>query len=514
MSRIENTIKNIKYSLIGQFFGLAANFITRMVFVRVLNAEYLGLNGLFTNVLSILSFAELGIGSAIVYSMYTPLAENNVELLKGLMRLYKKTYITIGAIILVAGSLLTPFLGVFIKEVPEVNNLELIYLLYVVNTASSYFFSYKRSLLIADQKKYIEAFYHYLYTLVRCVLQIIFLLVTRNFIAYLIIQVIITFLENLTISRKVDELYPHIKIDKESQLSKSEKRKILRNAKAMMFHKVGNVAVNGTDNLLIAKFVGLVEVGLYSNYLLITTALKQVFDVVFQSMIASIGNLGVTESSQKNEFIFRCIDLLGLWLYGYASIALITLFNPFVNLWLGEEYLFPIDIVLLIVANFYLFGRRKSVLTFRDALGLFWYDRYKPLLEAIINLLVSIVLGSLIGLKGILIGTIISTLTTSYWVEPFVLYKYGFKLPSSLYFLRYTFTAGVTFFIGIITYQLTNSLNFSFVSFIIRIIVTAIVPNLLFLFIFRKTKEFQHLYEVIKPRIMKSMNKRVNKQDR
>lgn len=500
MSRTANSIKNIKYSVIGQLLFIITNFIARSFFIKILNAEYLGLNGLFSNILSILSFAELGIGPAIVYSMYKPLAEKNEELLKGLMNLYKKAYVTIGLLILFVGASLTPFLDFFIKEIPSINNVELIYLLYVISTASIYFFSYKRSLLVADQKKYIDSAYHYSFLVIKNICQVIVLLLTKNFILYLVLEIIISLFENVYISLRIDKLYPFLKSKNEAFIGDEVKSDIIKNTKAMIFHKFGSVIVNTTDNLLISKFVGIIEVGLYSNYLLISNALKQLFSILFQSIIASIGHLGATESSEKNEFIFKCVDLLGLWIYGFSSIALLSLFNPFIEIWLGERYLFPLNVVLLIVINFYLTGRRKSVLTFKDALGLFWYDRHKPIFEAVINLILSLILVGSLGIRGVILGTIISTLTTSFWIEPYVVHKFGLKVSVKPYFLKYLFGSGIFIILGMLNLWLINFIEgSSLTTFIEKVLVTAFVPNVLFIIIFWRTKEFQYLLNIIKP---------------
>lgn len=502
MSRTTNAIKNIKYSMLGQILTLIANFVTRMVFVRVLGAEYLGLSGLFSNILSILSLAELGIGSAIVYSMYKPLSEKDENKLKALMNLYKYAYILIGILILIVGVSITPFLEFLIKDVPDIPYIKLIYIMYVLNSGFSYFFSYKISFLIADQKKYIESLYHYSFYLLRNIIQIVVLLITKNFILYLGIQIVITLTENIILSKKVDKFYPFLKEKNNVRLEAKEKNTIFNNVKAMIFHKLGRVIVLGTDNLLISKFVGIVEVGVYSNYLLIINALKQVFNIIFQSMIASIGNLGATENKEKNRFIFSCIDLFGFWIYAFSSICLLILFNPFINLWLGEEYTFPFSVVLLIVISFYFTGRRKSVLTFRDALGLFWYDRHKPIFESVINLLVSIILAKLIGIQGIILGTIISTIATCFWIEPYVLFKNGFKASVRPYFTKYVIWTLFMIFVGIITWMITSLFSdYTLLGFIGKIITCVIVPNSLFLVIFWKNEEFQYLNNTLKSKI-------------
>lgn len=500
MSRIESSVKNIKYSIIGQIIIILAGFVTRMVFVRTLGAQYLGLNGLFSNILSILSFAELGIGTAIVFSMYKPLADKDVPKLQALMKLYKKAYLTIGTIILVVGASLTPFLSFFVKQMPDIPHIQLIYLMYVASSGVSYFFSYKRSFLIADQKKFIDAYYHNIVFISSIALQIVILLVTRNFILYLGIQILSTLTENVIVTRKTDKLYPFLNEKNDSRLEKSEKDSIFKNVKALIMHKVGDVVVMQTSNLLISKFVGIVEVGLYSNYLILTISLNQVFRLFFQSIAASIGNLGATEESDKKIFIFKCLDLFGFWVYGFAAICLVCLANPFINLWLGREYMFPTATVLFIVASYYFTGRRESVLAFKDAMGLYWQDRYKPLFEAAISLVASIILAQKMGVQGVILGAIISTMTTCFWVEPFIVYRYGFKIPVRSYFARYALFTAIMVAAGGATWFACSLFSaFTFVGFLGRMAVCAVVPNALFAAVFWRTKEFQYLLNIMKP---------------
>lgn len=499
MSRTSNSIKNIKYAMIGQIMIILVNFLTRTVFARVLSAEYLGLNGLFSNILSVLSLAELGVGSAIIYSMYKPLADKDELKLKALMNFYKKIYSVIGFFIFSVGVGLTPFLLAFIKDVPNIPYIKTIYVLYVANSAFSYLFSYKRSFLIADQKKYIDSFYQYAFYLIRNVLQIIILLTTKNFLLYLIIQIIITVVHNVTISAKTDRLYPFLKEKNDVKMDKEDTALIVKNTRALVMHKIGGVLVLGTDNLIISKFVGIVEVGLYSNYVMIIMALDQAIEVVFQSLTSSIGNLGVTENGDKKIFVFKTINLIGFWIVSFVSICLFILFNPFINLWLGAEYLFPSSVVLLIVINFYFSGRRRSVLTFKDALGLFWYDRYKPLFESSINLIFSLVLVQYFGIGGVIIGTIVSALTVCLTVEPYVLYKYGFKISSKSYYLEYAMHTLITIVVGAITWVIcTLFSDATFGSFLGKLIVSVIIPNLIFIIIFWKTQEFQYLMGILK----------------
>jgi|BioPla2DNA2_1021312.scaffolds.fasta_scaffold01418_4 O-antigen/teichoic acid export membrane protein len=500
MTRTANCIRNVKYTIFGQIIGIVISFFGRMVFVHILGREYLGLDGLFSNIISVLSIVELGVGTAIVFSMYKPLAAGDKDKLKALMDIYKRTYVCIGIAVAVLGLSLTPFLRFIIKDMPDIPSISLLYLLFVINSSISYFFSYKRSVIIADQKRYIITIYRYGFYFFLNLVQILILIVTKRYLLYLILQIISTVLENIFISKKANKLYPFL-LDKESRnkLNKDDKKQIIRNIKAMIYHKLGGTVVMGTDNILISKFVGIAEVGLYSNYQLIINALNSVYGLMFQSLIASIGNLGANEDINKKKFIFECIDLLCFWLHAFSSICLVVLLNPFIKLWLNKEYIFSQKVVMVIVTNFYINGMRRSTQAFKEALGLFWYDRYKPLFESLINLAVSIVLAVRFGITGILLGTIISTTATCFWVEPYILYKYGLKSSVINYFKRYTAYTLFMIPIGLATMLLCSTLKGeTVITFCGKLMICTIFPNILFLLICYRTKEFKYIMKRLK----------------
>lgn len=507
--RTVSSIKNLIFAFGGQFLGIIISFIARIIFLQVLNSEYLGINGLFTNILTILSLAELGIGTAMNFSLYKPLAEQNKEKIKSLMYLYKKAYIIIGIIILVVGIAISPLLPFFINEMPDIpENIYFIYILFVINTGISYFFSYKRALIVSDQKRYIATIYRYGFYFLLNVAQIICLLITRNYILFLVLQIIFTLLENIFVSIKANKMYPYLKEKNIDKLLKEETKEIKKNVFAMFFHKVGEIVVKSTDNIIISKFVSLSAVGLYSNYYLITNALNMIIGQVFTSIVASIGNLGATENKEKLKNIFNKVFFLNFWIFGFSAICLYILFNDFISLWLGAEYLLPESVMLVIVVSFCIEGMRKSVLDFRDALGIFWYDRYKPIFEVIINLIASIILVQKIGLAGVFVGTIISTLTTSFWVEPYVLYKYGFKMKLRDYFKQYLKYTIVTLLVAILTVFIINTLftSVTILTFIGKLLLCIGIPNLCFILIFRKGEEFIYYKDLMEGIINKIKN--------
>lgn len=498
MSRVAKTARNLKTVLIWQIVGVVISVISRKIFLSFLSADYLGINGLFSNILSILSLAELGLGTAIAYVLYKPLAENDTEKIKSLMRMFRKYYLVISMVVAGVGLVLTPFLSFFIADMPNIPNLQFIYVLFVVNLAVSYLFTYKRSLIIADQNRYIITNYHYIMFFCLNVVQIIVLILTRNYILFIFMMICATVLENILISIKSNKLYPYLRERDVKPPDIADKKALSKNVSAMMFHRMGGVIVNGTDNLLIAKFVGVLSVGLYSNYLLVLTALNNVFFSFIDSTIASLGNLGATESEEKTYTVFKAHNFLLAWLYGFTAICLFALFNPFIEIWVGRQYAFSMSTVAIIVSNFYINGMRRSVLAFRDAMGLYWYDRYKPIFEIIINLGVSIFLGMKLGLVGILLGTSISTLSTCFWVEPYILFKWGFKKKSFSYFISYIKYTGIVLVAGLLTH-LTMCLVGSggLGNFIIRMVICAIIPNVFFFCVFRKTAEFGYVYQTL-----------------
>lgn len=507
-TRTNKSIRNIKFAVVGQAFALIISFISRMVFVRVLNAEYLGVDGLFTNILSILSLADLGLGTAVIYSLYKPLAENDEDKILLLMKLYRKAFIGIGLIVLVSGIIMSPFLSFFIKETPDIAHLHFIFLMFVVNTSISYFYAYKRSIIIASQNRHITSLYRYSFFFGLNVLQIVVLLLTHNYILFLSLLLVNTFFENFFVARKANNMFPFLRKKIKGKLAPEERREIVKNVKAMSFHKIGGVVVNGTDNILLSKIVGVVAVGLYSNYLVIINALTLVFSLAFQAVTASIGNLVASEGKEERSVeVFNILNFIGFLLYGTSFIILFNTFNPLINLWLGEEYVFEKQLVNIVVINFFITGMRKSVLTFRDAMGLYWHDRYKSLFEAGINIIASIVLGLKFGIIGIFFGTFISTVTTCFWVEPYILYKYGFKRSVKAYFISYLKYGIALVLVWRIVTFVCQLLPEGILFLILKLILSGVLSVALFTLIFFKTSELSFLKDLIKNQFLNRLNR-------
>ena len=503
-SRTEYSAYNTSVALISRAAAIIMGYIVRIVFTHVLTEDYVGINGLFTDILNVLSLSEMGIETAISFALYMPISKGDIEAQKSIMNLYKWFYRFVALFVGIAGLCVIPFMDILIKNKPDINNLTYIYVLYLLNTVMSYLFVYKRTLLDAHQLMYIGTLSKTFSWIIQDIVQIAVLLLTHNFILYLYIYIITTLISNIYISRKTDSLFPFMRDKKIKPVAKEQKQSILKNIRAMMMHKIGDVIVNNTDNLLISSFVGITSVGCYSNYYLLIGSVQQVLNETFQGITASVGNLGATSDSQKVRKIFASVFLLNHWLFCFAAICLFELLNPFVQLSFGAQYLFTADIVLMLCINFYVRGITRSCLIFRNSLGLFWYDRYKSIAEAAINLVASIILALRFGTLGIFIGTFISTVTTSLWVEPFVLYKYHFNVPVSGYYkklLAYIIEAALvwsaTHVVCCAVFSILPAVNI-IMELVIKLLICIIFTNVIFLLLHCKNEEFKFVLEKLK----------------
>ncbi len=495
-SRTEHSARNTTAAVVGRILAILLGFISRVVFTHTLSTDYVGINGLFTDILNVLALSELGVGTAITYALYKPIAGKDIEKQKSLMQMYKNFYRIVAGIVCVAGLMVIPFMDVLIKDQPDVDHLVLIYLMYLANSVVSYLLIYKKTLIDAHQLSYITVLYQMAFQILHNALQIIVLLVTRNYILYLSMLIICTIAGNICISCKADKMYPYLKDKNVMPLPKEEKNGIYKNIRAMLMHKVGNVIVNNTDNLLLSALVGTLNVGRYSNYFLVIGSVRQVLNQIFEGITASVGNMGVEESRERIHKIFDASFFVGQWMFGMATICLFEAVDLFVGISFGEQYIFPTSVTLILCVNFYLTGMRQATLVFRDSMGLFRYDRYKSLAEAAINLVVSLILGHYCGTVGVFMGTLISTVTTSLWVEPYVLYKYRLKTSCVPFFMKYGLYAGVTIVLGVGVHWLCGLLTGNvWVLCFGRMIISFGVVNAVYLVLYHRTKEFRLLWQ-------------------
>ncbi|MBQ0126143.1 MAG: teichoic acid transporter, partial [Clostridiales bacterium] len=342
MTRTQSTLRNAKLSVACQIITLLTSFVARAFVARFLISEYyLSLSGLFSNVLTVISLAELGVGAAVSFSLYKPLSENDETKVRALMRFFRRAYTIIGIAVFSLGIALTPVLNFLINDFDDVKSaipeFYLIYVLYVANSAVSYFFSYKKTLIIADQKKYLFSFIAAASSILLCASRCVAIAFFQNYVLYMALAVAFTVAENVVISGCANKLYPYLKNKEKCKLSGEDLSVIKTNMGASVMHSIGGVAVNGTDNILISKIVGFISEGIYTNYHMITAALDGIIGITLESSTPSFGNLCASDDSEHKITVFNRMFFASSWLYGFSAICFYILVNPFISLWIGKE---------------------------------------------------------------------------------------------------------------------------------------------------------------------------------
>ena len=506
-SRTQKSIINTTVSIASQIIIILLGFISRRVLIYSVGVEYLGINGLMTNILTIFSLAESGIGMAIGYSLYKPLAENNIEKIKSLMRFYRNTYRALACLTGLIGGVFYPFLPIFLKG-NTAQDANIIYLLFLGSSVCSYLWSYKITLNSSDQNKY-------LYTIANTVTQILVLIIkvfilyfTQNYILYLCLELGSTLIKNIIFSLILDKRYPYLKEKNVQKLGQEEKKKLFKNIKALFLGKIGYILSQCSDNLVISSIVNITSVGLYSNYTTLISSVSGFVTTFSGGVTASMGNLIASETKEKSYLVYKQIDFINFWMYTFSSICLLCLTEPFIKLWLGEDYVLSAAVLEITVLTFYLKGINSGIDIVKNASGLYYPDRYIPIMEALMNLIISIIFAFRYGLLGVLIGTLVSFVCFSFWIKPYFVYKYIFKIN----FVEYIKWEGkkiiLSIFIGIVLYYSCLNITFSnvYMEFIVKLILCTCLSNIFLVAIFFKTKEFQYIKEFIL-KILKKLSK-------
>ena len=438
MSRTEKFSRNVLFAVLAEIISSILSFVVRLIFIQNLKIEYLGIRGLFSNILTVLSLAELGAGSAIIYSMYKPLAEKDTEKIKSLIQLYKNIYRSVGLFILVLGMLFFPFLDFFIRERPSISSGEfnIIYALTVFQTAVTYFFSYRYSIYTANQEGFVLTKYGIFFSAFKSAAQIAALLLCKNYIIYLCTGIAFSLLQNLVLSAKANRDFPFLK-EPAKPLDKDSRNKIRKNIAAMFLYRLGVTASMTIDTLLMSKFFGLVTVGLYSNYHLVIGYSDKIFSTILGKIVPSLGNLLVTSDKRKQMQVFTVLQMVYYWLTTYLAVGLIILLNPLIALLFGRDYLLPQAVVTMLAINIALTNFQRPCSFIRDAAGLFWYGKFRPLATAILNILCSLAAIHFWGLAGIMIGTALANVLTYVWYDPYIVFKHTLKGKLSGYYIRY-----------------------------------------------------------------------------
>ena len=504
-SRTKNTLLNAAGGIVVKLSSMLTAFIVRSVFLYVLGIEYAGVSSVFTDVLTVLSFAELGIGTAITYALYKPIAEHDEQTIAKYMSAYKRIYTTIACVILCIGLCLIPFLNFIITDAPDiVEDLRLIYLLYLLNTSVSYLLIYKTTFLTAAQKDYLVSKYKVIVSLVKAVVECCILLIFKNFIADLLVSIAFHFIQNYVVAKVAEREYPILKQKSQEKLSDAEKKKISKDVRALALYKVSGTVLNGTDSIITSSFLGTANAGILGNYNLIQNQVYSFVMQLFTATSASIGNLAATSDEEHQYNVFQQMLFVCFWIYCFCATSLWTLFNPFMIVWQHGKHLFAPIVVACLVTEFYIRGMLSPITQFRTSNGLFIQGKYRPVIMAVINIFVSIVLAKLIGMAGIILGTIISRASTQLWYDPWLIYKNVFKRPVKTYFCTYIFYGAITVGCCCLSSALLNLIypTNDILKVLIGVVISVVVPNSVIVILYFKNPLFKETLKIIK-RIIK-----------
>lgn len=496
--RTQKVGKNFIMGILNKVVVLLLTFFSRRLFIGYIGVQFLGINGLFSNVLTLLSMADLGFSVAMSYSLYKPLADNNESKIAALINFYRKIYNAIAIVVLIIGLGLTPFLQYLINMDRDIEYIHIYYLVFLANTVISYLFVYKSTIISADQKAYIINKYSIVLNVVKISFQMIVIVFIRSYLAYILLEVLYTLCNNLLISYKADRMYPYIK--HKNILEKSEKRQIISNMKSVIIYKVSGVLLNGIDNIVMSIVVGTVFVGYYSNYQTIITNVTAFVGIAFNSITASVGNVVVTENEKTRYKIFQTMQMVSFWLGGVITVSIGVLLQDFITIWLGRNFLLDNLAVIAIIFNLYFSTTLYPVWTYREATGLYEKTKYVMLVAAGINLILSVFMAQKLGVSGVIFATVLSKFLTYFWYEPKLLYQMYFKQEVKSYYLDYFMNLFiVVVIIVILTYFFqVFTIGNIYLLFLIKAITCIGVINLVLVARYFRTEEFSFLLEKIK----------------
>lgn len=489
-NRVLTSKKNILYGVLFQFLTIIMSFVVRSFFIRSLGNEILGLDGLFKNILSLMSFTELGIGVAISSSLYEPLATNNYDLIKALISLLKRFYTLIILIILVFGLGMTFFLPQFING-PMPPGTRIAFILYFLNSAATYMLVVNRTLLIADQRSYINSINQFIFLTGQQVIQIFFLVAGFNYVVYLTVQLIATILSNISLAHQSNEMYPYLKEKSVTRIPKEIVDKLKQNIIGMISAKFGGIVLTSTDNMVLSMFVNLGVVGNYSNYTTVVNGLTTLVNTGINAIAASIGNLGTEKNSKKEYNTYFQLYWGNVVLIINICIGMYFFFDKFIDIWVGEEYQLTELTTVAIIFLFFQNQIRQISIAFEIAHSLFWQQRYKSIIEALVNLIFSVTLVKIFHLSilGVVSGTILSNLLINSWWEPLIVFKSGIHEPMKKYWISF-FSANFLMCLIMFLIHITGLNGLSITALIIRYLIFTIVFNV---FVLITIKDFRKL---------------------
>lgn len=503
LNRTRNAVRNAFFGVINRTVTIIGPFAVRTVFIHQLGLEFLGMNSLFSSILTILNLTELGLSSAIVFSMYKPIAEDDIDTIDALLCFYKRAYRLIGIIILGVGLLLTPFLNYLINGTyPEGISLVAVYIVYLTNTVLSYFmFAYLQALITAFQRQDLLDKVNIVISVVMYAVQITILFITKNYYAYLVIMPAFTVINNLRTAFIAKKLFPQY--TPRGVLPKEVKHDIKEKVSGLMISKVCQVTRNSFDSVFISMFLGLTETAIYNNYYYIMNAVTSIMGIFASSVTAGVGNSVAMDSQEKNYKDMNRLIFFYMWVSGWFTICLLCLYQPFMELWVGREGMFDLWMVLFLCAYFYLLRMGDVISVYVQTKGLWWQSRFRSIAEALTNLVLNYFLGKKFGVHGIVLATTISLFFIGFFWGTSVVFKNYFTEKNIMeYYWMHTVFASVTCINAFVTYKMCSISHYEgIIGFVIKMIVCILLPNIIYYLLYARTTRFKDAVSWMKERI-------------
>ena len=499
INKTKNTLNNVLFGSINKIIAILFPFAIRTIIINVLGIQHVGLNSLFSSILNILSLAELGFGTAMVYSMYKPIAEDDTDTINALLNLYKKIYRIIGLVVLTAGLAIMPFLKYFIKgSYPADINLYILYSIFLANNVISYFFfAYKSSLLSAHQKNNITSKIHILTSTAMYVLQIVVLLCFKNYYIYIIFLPLSTLAVNILTAIITKKQYPQYFC--KGTVSKEQKSAIKKQIYSLFLHRIGYVVQSSIDNICISAFLGLTLLGKYNNYYYIITAIQGFLTILKQSMVAGVGNSLIVDSKESNKKFFNKTLFIFAWIVGWCACCFMSLYQPFMNVWVKQHNMLPFSVVICLTTLFYINEIRGTVGVYKDALGMWYEDRFKPITISAVNLIGTIISAYFGWFEGIILSTAVAYLFVGLPWETYVFFKNYMNEKPTKYYLKQLFYLIVSIIAVVSTYFVCSLIPLvGVIEVVVKVAICMIVPNIIFVIAYFKTNEFKSLMSSLK----------------
>lgn len=506
LERTKNAGRNILFGIVLKLYQVVVPFILRTAMIYYMGVEYLGLNSLFTSILQVLSLTELGMGGAMVYSMYKPIAEDDKTTFCALLNLYKKSYRIIGCVIGGVGLIITPLIPHLIKvdTVPSELNIYVLYLLNLLSTVLSYLtFAYKSSVLNAYQRTDIISKVTLITNTIQYILQLYIVIFLKDYYLFYIVLICCQLLNNLISAWFVNKMYPELR--PVGELPISEKKKIGNSIKDLFTARIGAVIVNSVDTIVISFFLGLTVLAIYQNYFYILNSIVGFITVVFNACLAGIGNSIIVETKEKNYHDLEKFTFIIVWIAGFCAICLLCLYQPFMEIWVGKEYMLEFSAVICFVVYFVVYEFNQLLNIYKDAAGIWHKDRFRPLVTALTNLVLNLLMVQYIGIYGVLLSTVISaTCIGMPWIVRNLFTTIFDKKDMRKYVKKLLGYVGIIAGSGVITYFCCSVIEGSlFFVLIVRGILCCIIPNIIFWIFLHNRVEFKECILLVKKFIPK-----------